>query len=188
MTITRTVQGPKWFSTPHIHFLWSLSLNFARIKIINSYWKSTLPIKSLKGTKWFLMPRKKKSLSNVLTEAVIKTLKEAISNLCKSHLNKSDNSLSYGQATCKCIFGNFYQHEGSSFPFFFFFLLTVNNVALVAVESSGRGFLPVKVFFKCFLTSLLNTQWKKKMNSPWIISEKGRTNLNVSILPNCRYK
>lgn len=69
-----------------------------------------------------------------------------------------------------------------------FFLLTVNNVALVAVESSGRGFLPVKVFFKCFLTSLLNTQWKKKMNSPWIISEKGRTNLNDSILPNCRYK
>lgn len=52
------------------------------------------------------------------------------------------------------------------------FFLTVSSVALVAVESSGRGFFPVKVFFKCFLTSLLNTQWKKKMNSPWIILER----------------
>lgn len=50
------------------------------------------------------------------------------------------------------------------------------------MESSGRGFFPVKEFFKCFLTSLLNTQWKKKMNSPWVILERGRINVNDSFV------
>lgn len=50
--------------------------------------------------------------------------------------------------------------------------LTVNRVALVVVESSGNAFFPVNVFFKCFLTSLLNIQWKKKMNRPWIVTRE----------------